>query len=857
MSIVLGNYNKKKKTKISIDGYVQSLPPKYDMPPSWAAHENRIFSEKKRLGEITEWVNEDGDTTHFTEKKFIKGKKILLPFTYWVKTADDGKLIGIWKTRGWLGKKCFHKSNKIQQSDLPLLVPEGEKCMHFAETNPFLSKHYLPTTWWGGVEQLPDFNFEIFKDKEVILCPDNDLPGRKAMHRIAYQLVTQGITENIKYLNIAEKFSEQFPSAWDIADDFPDNYKLENILQPGSMFIADYKDVKDDKLWKEIEEEEQLKAEAEAAGKLLTSYCYVMANDMFNKLGSADFYKSEQLNNYHKHQIKKGRLTELLLKNPNFSRAETFVTSAKFKPGLINITKPGMIPLIQKGIVLNIYIPNNIAEQEGDVEFIIDFFVWLIGKDKWRIIEQWIAYHLQYPGEKIKWAIVLVSAIEGVGKGLLARIISRILGFDNVNENANYKHLTNTHNTLLIGTQVVVLNEVSLGDFKSKAEGTNSLKNFVADDYYSCNFKGKTMVKLPNLTNFILFSNDETVIKVNQGARRYFFCNLDKTEEDIIDKTNEGFFKKAWDFVDRDKGAAALIHYFNKDVKITKPEMFKARAPETEDLKELIEKTKHPVIKKLEWDLNRQDGKNKLFRDQFCGLMSFDELNDKLNTKEKFDTMADTYDWGSYGDDALYKFLSSNCTRWNNGDATRQISIKGTLYRMYILDDARCPIPNKSYKDVTPKQIEIIHGNYERVCREIEKEEPDYLEAKENLPGFIDSFKVIIELWIDIASDRKKNKWSTAKPGFKKITVEEGYKRVMDGTIELEGNDTFNRNKIRLMEHKIARGIRTPEQIIEDIPKGDADYEIKHNGTFKPKLDDEKISKNHITNMHKKAGFSL
>ena len=82
-----------------------------------------------------------------------------------------------------------------------------------------------------------------------------------------------------------------------------------------------------------------------------------------------------------------------------------------------------------------------------------------MGQDKWKTIEQWIAYNIQVPGIKIKWALVLVSEVEGVGKGLLARILSRILGYENVNENANYKHLTNTHNTLLIGTQVLVLNE--------------------------------------------------------------------------------------------------------------------------------------------------------------------------------------------------------------------------------------------------------------------------------------------------------------------------------------------------------------------------------------------------------------
>ena len=835
MSVILSNYNKKKKPDISIDGYVQSLPPENDIPPSWEAHERRDYVEGQRLGEITEWKNEEGTTTHYTQKKIDKkGKKYILPFTYWTKT-NEGKLVGIWKTKGWLGKKCFHKSNKIPKSDLPLLVVEGEKCMHFAERDPFLSKHYLPTTWYGGVERLYEFNFEIFKGKEVILCPDNDLPGRKAMHTLAYHLVTKGITENIKYFNLAEKFEEQFPSAWDIADELPVIYKLETVLEPNSMFMANYKDVKDDLLWKQIQDEEQKRIEKETAKTISKSYCYVMANDMFNKLGSADFYQKQQLNNYHKHQIKKGSLTDLLLKDPNFARAETFITSAKFKPGLVNITKPGIIPLIQKGIVLNIYIPNYLTEKEGELKFLIDFFIWLIGINKWKIIEQWIAYLLQYPGEKIKWSIVLVSAVEGVGKGLLARILSRILGFENVNENANYKHLTNTHNTLLVGTQVLVLNEVSLGDFKSKTEGTNTLKNFVADDYYSCNFKNKPMVKLPNLTNFMLFSNDPRVLGVSQGVRRYFFCNITRTEEEIIQKTDEGFFKKAWDFVDSDEGARALIHYFNKEVNIPNPEMFKARAPITEDLKELIDQSKHPVQKKLEYDLTRPDiSSRKVFVDNWSGLITFDELNERLSTRDNtYDRVQ--FDWGSYGDDALFKFLSANATRWNNGDTTRQININGFKHRFYLLDDTKSPVPNKSYKDLTPKQIEIIHQNYSRVVREINNEEPEYKDAKENLPGLKKIFKDQIETWIYLANDTKKSKWTTKKPEFKKKTVEEAYSEVMEGTIKLEGNDVHDRNRIKLMEFRLQRGIRTPEQIIADIPKGDADYQIRHNGRFNPK----------------------
>ncbi|MGI9572295.1 MAG: DUF5906 domain-containing protein, partial [Candidatus Actinomarinaceae bacterium] len=255
--------------------------------------------------------------------------------------------------------------------------------------------------------------------------------------------------------------------------------------------------------------------------EITKSYCYIMANDMFNKLGSAEFYQDRQINNFHKHEvfIEKGTLTNKLLSRTKFAKAETFITSAKFKPGLLLIDKPGIVPLINNGKVLNIYIPNYLQPKKGDVKFIIDIFIWLVGQEKWNIIKQWLAYMIQYPGEKMKWAVVLVSVIEGVGKGLLARICSRVLGSDNVNENANYKHLTNTHNTLLIGTQLLVLNEVSLGDFKSKQEGTNTLKNFVADDVYTCNFKNKPMVKLPNLTNIMITSNDERVVGAPQGGR--------------------------------------------------------------------------------------------------------------------------------------------------------------------------------------------------------------------------------------------------------------------------------------------------------------------------------------------------
>ena len=97
--------------------------------------------------------------------------------------------------------------------------------------------------------------------------------------------------------------------------------------------------------------------------KIKNQYCYVMANDMFNKIGSGDFYQGMQINNFHAHEvyIKKGTITGKLQSDKNFKKAETFMTNAKFAPGLVYIDKPGIIPLVQKGTVLNIHIPNYIT----------------------------------------------------------------------------------------------------------------------------------------------------------------------------------------------------------------------------------------------------------------------------------------------------------------------------------------------------------------------------------------------------------------------------------------------------------------------------------------------------------------
>ena len=716
------------------------------------------------------------------------GNGIMLPLMYGfpntaIHKIEDGRIYittNIEKFIDWL------LSKEVEASEIEIDLPKPEKKKDDWETDNGLSKwEILKGIKNNTIEEHPTMGGKYHSWIQVVIA----------------KCVVQGFgdKEILKLIKEVHQDNRGIGYTWPESYQKQINYaRRENRLNkpnPGETNFLEKQNIETASKLEEIKR----------------SYCYVKANDMFYQFGTTDFYLAPQINNYHKHEvfIEKGTLTNKLLGSRDFKRAETFITSAKFKPGIIKIDKPGIVPMVNRGVVLNIYIPNYLEPKKGDVKFVIDFYTWLIGEEKWKIIEQWIAYMLQYPGIKMKWAIVLVSNIEGVGKGLLARICSRILGQENVNENANYKHLTNNHNTLLVGTQLLVLNEVSLGDFKSKAEGTNTLKNFVADDVYSCNFKNKPMIKLPNLTNFMLFSNDERVLSVNDGARRYYFCNIKKTEEEIINKNDSGEFQRLFDFADSDEGASALLNYFLNEVKIKDPTIFQKRAPQTDDLKELIEQSKHPVIKKLEYDLTRPEWiERKIFNMNMCGLITFEELQDKMSTNKSGD---DNFTWGSYGDDALYKFLSSNCIKWNNGENTRQIEINGTRHRFYNLDDSRCPIPGKSYKDLTPKQIETIYINWNSIKKAIYSEEIDYKRAEQELPRSI--------------KELKRN-FALKKLTKNNETFEETLGRLRRGEYKIITKSTEDalsdyETNLRI----IKKGIRTPEQIVESY----RDEDFQHN----------------------------
>ena len=329
------------------------------------------------------------------------GNGIMLPLMYGFKNTaihkiEDGRIYittNIEKFVDWLVSK------EVEASEIEIDLPKPEKKKDDWETDNGLSKwEILKGIKNNTIEEHPTMGGKYHSWIQVVIA----------------KCVVQGFgdKEILKLIKEVHQDNRGIGYTWPESYQKQINYaRRENRLNkpnPGETNFLEKQNLETASKLEEIKK----------------SYCYVKANDMFYQFGTTDFYLAPQINNYHKHEVfvEKGTLTNKLLGSRNFKRAETFITSARFKPGIIKIDKPGVVPMINRGVVLNIYIPNYLEPKKGDVKFVTDFFSWLIGEDKWRTIEQWIAFMLQQPGVKMKWAVVLVSEVEGVGKGLLARI---------------------------------------------------------------------------------------------------------------------------------------------------------------------------------------------------------------------------------------------------------------------------------------------------------------------------------------------------------------------------------------------------------------------------------------------------
>lgn len=168
----------------------------------------------------------------------------------WPWLQQDGKIIG------YLGRKADKNTHRIfytrkgwAQGTLPyepwplfglhtintinkaVYVVEGEKTWQaVVDKIPGASV----VTWVGGAQSVKKSNWKALKGKTLILCPDNDKPGREAMQYIAKQ--ASGSVFMFQH-------PDEHPDAWDVAD-----YDGEDLEAFIDEHLVDHNEVQEEQL---------------------------------------------------------------------------------------------------------------------------------------------------------------------------------------------------------------------------------------------------------------------------------------------------------------------------------------------------------------------------------------------------------------------------------------------------------------------------------------------------------------------------------------------------------------------------------------------------------------------------------
>jgi hypothetical protein len=171
---------------------------------------------------------------------------------------------------------------------------------------------------------------------------------------------------------------------------------------------------------------------------------------------------------------------------------------------------------------LNTFKPSSVKAVEGDATPFVDFMTWLVPETSEREhLLKMVAYTVRNPGRKLRHALVLRTAMQGVGKSMFLNIWGSLLGEHNVRKTTP-KELGGDFQSYLRDRLLIVCEEMNLGmGFRAY----NDLKDMVTADTALINEKHLRQRECPIHATFVFLTNVEQPLFVEQHDRRIFYID--------------------------------------------------------------------------------------------------------------------------------------------------------------------------------------------------------------------------------------------------------------------------------------------------------------------------------------------
>lgn len=476
--------------------------------------------------DVFDFHDGDGNILMLQLRVNTESGKSYLPYTYW----SDGRwrmiepdgplpLWGIDQLRKYEtvfvheGAKAARAMRRMVEAQTP-----DEKAKLAAHPWGQYLNHAAHIGWIGGAFAAGRTDWSILKRlgvKRVVIVADNDPPGHAAVPWIAKLLSPYDIIVD------AVRVDSRFPHGFDLADPFPPGMFSTGADGMSRYSGPSFTDALQPATWATT-----MKAAPVQGGRGRPASPVPVLRDQFARRwimvagegkplfvslhDPSRLYTEEGFNTLVRPFSDEARTSALFKQQAYASHVSVIV----YEPG----DRLGII--IVEGIrSVNTWVMPSICRTPGDTQPWLAFMAHLIPDpgDRHEVM-RWCATLIACPRVRMKYGLLLASAMQGVGKTTLCEILRILVGPQNCSAPSVKDVVESGFNSWLIRKRLVFVNEIYEG---SNWKASQRLKSFITDQTLEANEKMIRGYTIKNWAHFILCSNADVPVRLDQDDRRF------------------------------------------------------------------------------------------------------------------------------------------------------------------------------------------------------------------------------------------------------------------------------------------------------------------------------------------------
>jgi hypothetical protein len=171
--------------------------------------------------------------------------------------------------------------------------------------------------------------------------------------------------------------------------------------------------------------------------------------------------------------------------------------------------------------MINTWAPTRVGRAKGDVTPFLEFMAHLIPGERDRdVVPKWIATLIARPAVRMRYGLLMISEVQGVGKGtLMEKILRPLVGHENTSVPSEKQLTKSDFNPWAARKRLVLVHEIYAGEVK---KAYDTIKSTLTDDYVTVNEKNTKEYVIRNWTHYFLASNSSFALRLVKNDRRWF-----------------------------------------------------------------------------------------------------------------------------------------------------------------------------------------------------------------------------------------------------------------------------------------------------------------------------------------------